>query len=279
MPGQNSQDADASALENSASHTGNHDATRRTVIKQRARELKRALLEATLHLSPEDAGSAYRAAIRERKPATHWGRLCLLAVFGWLAGALSMLVPVGSSHSVPLPLRAAVAASVASHPPDLSASTLIVPASHCEHLRFDRPASITLSTDGHETGAIPARIAKLIPGDAAASTATCELELQPLGPTSAAEGLRDLASDVALDVQLPMQPRTWVAALMDHENAIGQRSPSTGELRAYVQQLRRESLALLADLAQDTELGRVLTAQEQTESTSNATIDSDSSAR
>jgi hypothetical protein len=210
--------------------TAKEEAERRHAVKQRALELKRGLLESTLRLSPERAAAAYNEAARRARSAQRRGgpvlRLCL-AVLG---GALTMLVPVPSTCSLPGQLSAAAVSAGAAT--ERRALVYAHPA-QCERLSVNEPTWVNVETADAVGPRIQAQITRLAPRVGTADAPACQIELQLQARADQTTLLRELPSQAALVAVFSMQPTHWLAALADKAASDGTLRYASSMLRGY----------------------------------------------
>jgi len=188
------------------------EAERRHVVKQRAVELKRALLESTLRMSPERAAAAYNEAARRARMAKLRSIPILRLCVAVLSGALSMLVPIPSTCTLQGELTLAEPSQIAPTNGTAVARRALVYAhpSQCARLKVDEPTTIFVDPDGKEPvrgqGLITRLALRAGTGDAA-----CQIELQLLGKQDGAE----LPAAAAVNAVLSMQATTWLDVALD----------------------------------------------------------------
>ena len=199
---------------------GEDYAARRHAVMERARELKRALLQSTMRLTGSRAAAAYNEAAR-RARATQRTRSPWLRVFvALLTGALTMLIPFPRTYSIQGQLAAADGTQpwvmVYAHP------------SQCAKLSLDESAVIVAEAPGQLDVRCEAEITRLAPHEGTADAPACHVTLQLLDPTQ-------LPADAALTVLFATQSRTWLAVLLEEaDNDTRLRAASTA-LRSYTQ--------------------------------------------
>jgi|GEM_PF-3859826 len=194
------------------------EAARRHVVKQRAVELKRALLDSTLRLSPERAAAAYNEAARKARNAKQRSVPLLKLCVAVLSGAMSMLVPIPSTCTLHGELTMAEPSQVAATHGTAAARRALVHAhpSQCARLSVDQPAAIFVDLDNAE----PARLEGLVTRlalRAGSGDAACQIELQLLSKheQSPAVLAQELPAQATLTAVVPMQASSWLDVMLD----------------------------------------------------------------
>jgi hypothetical protein len=189
-------------------HRGDDEAERRHVVKQRALELKRALLESTLRLSPEQAAAAYNEAAQRARNAKLRSLPFLRVFVAVLSGALSTLVPIPSTCDLQGQLTMAepsLAAASTGTIVDRRALVYAQPA-QCARLSVDEPAAIFVEREGAEPIRVRGQIMQLAPR-AGSGDAACQVELRLLAEHG------ELPVTGRLTAVIPMQASSWIAVL------------------------------------------------------------------
>jgi hypothetical protein len=192
------------------------EAARRHVVKQRAVELKRALLESTLRLSPERAAAAYNQAARKARSAQQRSIPFLKLCVAVLSGAMSMLVPIPSTSTLHGELTMAEPSQLAATHDTTGARRALVHAhpSQCARLSIDEPAAIFVDLDNAE----PARLEGLVTRlalRAGIGDAACQIELQLLNKHAPSQAVAELPAQATLTAVVPMQASSWLDVMLD----------------------------------------------------------------
>lgn len=209
-------------------------ADRRNVVRERAQELKRALLQSTMRLTAGRAYAAYNEAARKARAAQRSGSPVLRFCVALLSGALTMLIPFPRLYSLQGQLAAAEGTAaprvmVYAHP------------SQCAKLSLDASASVVVEAAGREEARYEAQISELSPHAGSAAAPVCHVALQLLADPETA-----LPADAALSVVFSTQPRNWLEVVMDEaENDSRLREASTA-VRSYTQFAWHQSAELAA---------------------------------
>lgn len=231
--------------------THDDEAKRRQAVKQRARELKVALLESTSRLSPERSAMAYnraagtaRVARLQRLPAL---RLCL-AVLG---GALSTLVPFSHTCELQGQLTMAEASQ-----PDTSHGTtfdrralVYAQLRQCASLSLDEPAAVFVHHEGGQPGYVRGQVMQIAPR-AGTGEAPCQITLRLLAEH------RELPATAALTAVVALQPRSWMGALADKVGREDSLHVASHALAGVVEGAARRSVKVVELLRNDQDLRR-----------------------
>lgn len=215
--------------------TGEDFAERRNAVRERASELKRALMHSTMRMTAGRAYAAYNeAARRAQRSGSPVLRFCVALV----TGALTMLIPFPRLYSLQGQLAAADAAAlprvmVYAHP------------TQCAKLSLDATASVVVETAGREEARYEAQINELSPHAGSADAPVCHVALQllanPAGP---------LPADAVLSVVFSTQPRNWVEVVMDEAESDSRLREASTTVRSYTQFAWQHSAELVAYVAQ-----------------------------
>lgn len=187
------------------------EAARRHAVKQRALELKRALLDSTLRLAPERAAVVYNMAARRARGAPLL-RLCA----AMMCGALSMWVPIPSTSTLQGELTRAEPSQLdAAHGTTVARRALVYahPA-QCARLSLDAPAAIFVDGAGDEAARLQGVITRLALR-AGSGDAACQIEMQLRDKHEAGRALAQLPAASTLTAVVPMQASSWLDVVFD----------------------------------------------------------------
>lgn len=192
------------------------EAARRHVVKQRAVELKRALLESTLRLSPERAAAACNQAARRARRAQQRSVPFLKLCVAVLGGAMSMLVPIRSTCTLDGELTMAEPSQLAATHGTTAARRALVHAhpSQCARLSVDEPAAIFVDLGNAESAHLEGLITRLALR-AGSGDAACQIELQLLNKHDPSQAVAELPAQATLSAVVPMQASTWLDVMLD----------------------------------------------------------------
>ena len=221
------------------------EAARRHVVKQRAVELKRALLDSTLRLSPEGAAAAYNQAARRARSAKLRSVPLLKLCAAVLCGAMSMLVPIPSTCTLHGQLTMAEPSQLDATHGTTAARRALVHAhpSQCARLSVDEPAAIFLDLDNGEPARLEALITRLALR-AGSGNEACQIELQLLQSQPVAE----LPARATLTAVVPMQASSWLDVMLDRAAREEGVQHASLALRRFGESAGQRSVALVEHL-------------------------------